>query len=400
MTSSYGIGGKPYMGPIGGGGWQVGPHVLDPAGANGSKPVDATATRPSTDKFEKPKPSTAKAPKPPTGVQGNRMASGGWLGHILGGGFRLWDATKVVNPNLSDRDRGIAATGVIHPLLGSAMQGLSWIDDRMTELTGVSSSDPLVSGRGAGHTAFKNNNPAKIRTIEPPKAVPDNPNDDWADPIAGPGPADNPVGYDADPDTPGLQGSGAPGANPYEPGTKEHGMFIWAKKYKGMAEDVLDKVENRGLKQAGYEQIREALGKTPATPPASVYETGTGLTAGEIEAPDLKSDVKYDPDFKVDYSQNPQGFLSDKISLLTTSASSLQQPNFDGSSQPIGGDSPKDSQPEQDFNNANTNPAEVVPTTYHPLNIKPSEEAEKANAEYGAMKFQFDPAKNMMVRIK
>ena len=39
MTSSYGIGGKPYMGPVGGGGWQVGPHVLDPLGANGNKPV-------------------------------------------------------------------------------------------------------------------------------------------------------------------------------------------------------------------------------------------------------------------------------------------------------------------------------------------------------------------------
>ena len=217
------------------------------------------------------------------------------------------------------------------------------------------------------------------------------------------GPKGNEVGSDADPVTPGLQGPGAPGAitgNPYEPGTQDHGMYIWAKTHGKLAEDVLDKVENRGLKQAGYSAIREALGRTPTTPPASAYEGGTGITGGEFEAPELKSDVKFDPAYKVDYNQDPQGFLKDKVSLLTTSASSLQQPNFDGTSQPIGGDTPESSQPEQDFNNANTNPAEVEGYVGHPLNKKPSPEAEAANAEYGAMKFQFDPGKNMMIRIK
>ena len=42
-----------------------------------------------------------------------------------------------------------------------------------------------------------------------PSASVENPNDNLADPVAGPGPQSNPVGSDADPDTPGMQGPGA-----------------------------------------------------------------------------------------------------------------------------------------------------------------------------------------------
>jgi len=64
---------------------------------------------------------------------------------------------------------------------------------------------PAVSGRGAGRATFEdsnNNNRPNLQTPPPPA----NPNDDWADPVAGKGPENNQVGSDADPNTPGLQG--------------------------------------------------------------------------------------------------------------------------------------------------------------------------------------------------
>lgn len=73
---------------------------------------------------------------------------------------RIDAAGRVLNPELSDRDRGIAATGVINPLLGLAVGGMSALDDVMANLTGVSSDNAYVSGRGEGYTYF---DPANTR---------------------------------------------------------------------------------------------------------------------------------------------------------------------------------------------------------------------------------------------
>jgi len=224
-----------------------------------------------------------------------------------------------------------------------------------------------------------------------PKSVVENPNDDWADPIAGKGPKGNEVGSDYAPSEPGIQGSGDPksvGSNPWA---------IWANKYKGLAEKVKPG-------QAGYEEIQIALGKTPQNPYSGAGDFTLGdKDVSEVYKPtiDLKSDIApITDDFKVNYNTAPEGYTAGNSDLLYASASAFQQPNFDGTSQPIGGNTPEKSQPVQDFTNANTNPGEVDGYLGHPLNIKPSAEAEAANAEYGAMKFEFDPAKNMMVRVK
>ena len=143
------------------------------------------------------------------------------------------------------------------------------------------------------------------------------------------GPTNNEVGGDADPVTPGLQGSGAPGAV-----TGDNPFAIWAKNHKGLAEKVKPG-------QAGYEEIQKALGKTPSGVPASAYEGGTKLTDGEFEAPELKSDPKIDFDSGFNVSQDAKDFAAGAISAIKTSASSLQQPNFDGTTQPIGGIRPQ-----------------------------------------------------------
>ena len=178
-------------------------------------------------------------------------------------------------------------------------------------------------------------------------------------------------------------------------------MFQWARNFKGLAEKVKPG-------QAGYAVIQQALGKAPTKIEgvdfSSKDATAFGMPKPEQAIRESGGFTEWTTDMDVDApakaEKSAQAFLKDRINSGFYAASSEQQPNFDGTQQPIGGDSPEDSLVKQDFDNANTNPAEVVPTTYHPLNIKPSPEAEAANAEYGAMKFEFDPAKNMMVRIK
>ena len=176
------------------------------------------------------------------------------------------------------------------------------------------------------------------KTKQPPKSVVENPNDSWDDPIAGKGPKGNEVGSDAAPNTPGLQGPGDPAApapapnspgNPYEKGTQDHGMYIWAQKYKGLAENVKPG-------QAGYDAIQVALGKKPQNP----YEGGADYKLGdkdvsEVYKPtiDLKSDIApITDDFKVGYDTAPEGYSAGNSDLLYASASAFQQPNFDGSS--------------------------------------------------------------------
>ena len=46
----------------------------------------------------------------------------------------------------------IAASGVVHPMLGLALSGMAAFDDKITELTGVSSQGP--GGRGEGYRLF------------------------------------------------------------------------------------------------------------------------------------------------------------------------------------------------------------------------------------------------------
>ena len=146
------------------------------------------------------RPKTPKAPKvaaPPQAAQGflnsfmqNPLVKTG--GKILSGGLRVFDATEAANPNLPNRDRGIAAGGVVHPMLGMALGGMAWMDDQMTALTGVSSDGP-GRGRGSGYKAFESQpiTTGKVKQT----------NDNWADPVAGKGPKGNQVGSEVDKST-------------------------------------------------------------------------------------------------------------------------------------------------------------------------------------------------------
>ena len=93
----------------------------------------------------------------------------------------------------------VPAAKVVAPIVAGAVIGEAY---KRTDRA------PAVSGRGAGRATFRdsnNDNRPNLQTPPPPA----NPNDDWADPVAGKGPKNNQVGSDADPSTPGLQGPGA-----------------------------------------------------------------------------------------------------------------------------------------------------------------------------------------------
>ena len=448
MTSSYGGGYKPYMGVPGHGNMGVGPVVFDPLGSNnGGKPVDGTLLRESWEKIKKP----TTAPASNTGVKfGPQIPSGGQKvtpvtavggkNPIIGNTSK---AATTVAPTGSQGGRMAGLWGSItnNPVVkwgGRALQGLnvlSTVDNIRKGQGGAATTNlafmfpkasalVLADQRPAGGALFDEDGKSLLPTLTPEQLAlqakirsksgdsfryPDSPEvtekptqeeleSAYLHPDL-PGPKNNPVGGDADPVTPGLQGAGDPGAVT-STATSDNPFAIWAKKYKNLAEKVKPG-------QAGYEEIQKALGKDTSVIPASVYGSDLKFTPGGTDAPDgfapkggLKSDIKYDGDISYDPTKGAQDFLKGGITALTTSASSFQQPNFDGTTQPIGGNSPTDPQPVQDFENANTNPAEVVGYLGHPLNKKPSAEDEAANAEYGAMKFQFDPVKNMMVRVK
>ena len=88
---------------------------------------------------------------------------------------------------------GIGAAKVAGPIVGGAVVG---------EIYKRTNRAPAVSGRGAGRATFQDSN----NNNRPNLQANPNPNDDWADPVAGKGPENNQVGSDADPNTPGLQG--------------------------------------------------------------------------------------------------------------------------------------------------------------------------------------------------
>ena len=391
VTPVTGVGGN---NPIVGNTSRVGP-VQGPQQVQGPSPRSAHNVKIKPAQGPRPAP----VPTAPTGSQGGRMA--GLWGAITNNPVVKWGGRTLQALNVYD-----TANNIRQGRGGAATTNLAFMFPKASALV-------LADQRPAGGALYDEDGKSLLPTLTPEQkalqakirsesgdsfrytdsdTVTEKPTEKelesaYLHPDL-PGPKNNPVGGDADPVTPGLQGSGAPGAV-----TGDNPFAIWAKKYKNLAEKVKPG-------QAGYEEIQKALGKTPAGVPASAYEGGTKLTDGEFEAPELKSDPKIDFNSGFNVSQDAKDFAAGAISAIKTSASSLQQPNFDGTTQPIGGDSPTDPQPVQDFNNANTNPAEVVGYLGHPLNKQPSAEAEAANAEYGAMKFEFDPVKNMMVRIK
>jgi len=386
MPYSSGVAGKPYMGPIGGGGWQVGPHVLDPPGAKGNKPVDATAARPSTDKFVKPKPTNSNIPKVVKGVNGTRMA----------GLFSSGPMSFLAN-TLGLKGPGLYFN-IATNLTGSSDRTTQWkrlgykskddYDQAMRKYeidTGKSSATgkPLTQEQLA---ALKGPSTEDLESIYHHPDLP--------------GPTSNRVGSDVDTSTPGLQGSGAV---PEMKGmsTADQQMFQWARNFKGLAEKVKPG-------QAGYAVIQQALGKAPTEIKDVDFSSEDsalfGMPESEQKIRESGGFTEWSTDMGLDapakQEMSAQQFLKDRINSGFYAASSEQQPNFDGTSQPIGGNSPEDPLQTQDFDNANTNPAEVVATPLHPLNKQPSPETEAANTEYGAMKFRFDPVKNMMVRVK
>ena len=392
------------MGPVGGGGWRVGPHVLDPAGANGSKPVDATSTRPSADKFEKPKPSATKGPKPPTGLQGNRMAGffGGlknWAGKGFAA-FNVLDAANSARQGKWNEAAGSLATwgltsAVSNPWL--APFALDLIDTQhagprgpLPELTAEQKTlQEQIRKKGEESGSFRYTDGSTTKELESIHHHPDLP-----------GPAGNKVGSDLDPSAPGLQGSGSV---PEMAGmsTADQQMFQWARNFEGLAKKVKPG-------QAGYAVIQQALGKAPSKIEdvdfSSKDAAAFGMSKPEQDIRQSGGFTEWTTDMDADASakveKSAQDFLKERINSGFYSASSKQQPNFDGSNDTIGEDSKPIPLEVQDFDNATKNPAEVVPTTYHPLNKPPTAEQERENAEYAAMEFQFDPSKNMMIRIK
>lgn len=175
-----------------------------------------------------------------------------------------------------------------------------------------------------------------------------------------PGPASNRVGSDADTSTPGLQG---PGAVPEmkDMSTADQQMFQWARNFKGLAEKVKPG-------QAGYAVIQQALGKAPTEMKdvdfSSEDAAAFGMPKSEQSIRKSGGFTEWNTDMDVDapakVEKSAQAFLKDRINSGFYAASSEQQPNFDGTQQPIGGDSPKDSLIKQDFENANSNPVEVM----------------------------------------
>lgn len=349
-----------------------------------------------------PKSTPTPSVTPAVGVNGTRMANPGIWGRVrsaggtaLNGLVRITGAATALNPNASPAARVEGGASMLFPKLAIPLAAGSFIGNWMKD--NLPESD-FVSGRGAGRSALsgKDQRNKDLKAIEgtlapvreavnteslreePEQTAPVAP--EVTAPASSPAPA-------ADPGP----------AAPSDMSEADKAMFQWAQNFQGLAKKVKPG-------QAGYDVIQKALGKDTAQNPYSINGDFKleGVDVGDLYKPaiDLKGKIESDPNFTASYKDAPQEFLSDKISLLTTSASSLQQPNFDGSDTAIGGSTPKSPQPVQEFENANTNPAEVVPTTYHPLNKAPSAEAEAANAEYGAMKFEYDPVKNMMVRVK
>ena len=110
---------------------------------------------------------TTARPAQAAQAQGFLKQTLGRLGPLLGGAFRGLDAMTVVDKNADPRDRGIAAGGVVHPMLGLALSGMAAFDDKITELTGVSSQGP-GAGRGEGYRLFSPATPRKGKSKAQP----------------------------------------------------------------------------------------------------------------------------------------------------------------------------------------------------------------------------------------
>ena len=147
---------------------QHNPFIINPDGSQSPNP-NYRGPR-SYNRSAKANAVNAKPPK--QSILGNlsTKASG-----VLGPVFRGMDVMNVMNPELSYKERGHAALGVINPTLGfitgSVLQPAhDWLS-RVTDTEGA-----IYQGRGAGRAAFKQAREQRVLNhVEPKEVIGDTP---------------------------------------------------------------------------------------------------------------------------------------------------------------------------------------------------------------------------------
>ena len=138
----------------------------------------------------------------------------------------------------------------------------------------------------------------------------------------GKGPKDNVVGQDYDSVEPGIQGAGDPPGRPgvdTSRGTRvtdaDEAMRIWAQTHGQLADRVIDKVENRGLQQAGYDAIK------------SVRQPGESAEF-PVQMAGQTAPMPYIEDQSGTQALNREGFEGIPVEVKTKDATSAYSPAF------------------------------------------------------------------------